>query len=153
MTAPPGCRFICRWSPLQEVAQGITQVTPTNAMLPAQTPARKTSPDLPACYLQPFVCLAHPRLTLQHCLGSLPALQTPPQTPGAPRCPSPNHSLGSVCCELLFAFDRTRVGKQLLHPKKSPRCFSMLVIKVCLLYCQEQSPNFPVPALFIKNSQ
>lgn len=136
------------------IEQGITQVTPSNAMLTGQIPVRRTLPDLSlqlTCYLQLFVCVASAGLSLESCLPSLHhhsdcaiclLYKKNPKTGLVPLLlctavfySAPNHLLKSICSELLFSVDRTCLGKQILNPKTPLYCFSIVVIKVCLLYC------------------
>lgn len=137
------------------IERGITQVTPSNAMLTGQIPVRRALPDLSlqlTCYLQLFVCVASAGLALESCLPSLHhhgdyaiclLYKKKSQKTGlvplllrsAVFCSAPNRLLRSICSELLFSVDRTRLGKQILNPKTSLYCFSIVVIKVCLLYC------------------
>lgn len=138
------------------IERGITQVTPSNAMLTGQIPVRRALPDLSlqlTCYLQLFVCVASAGLALESCLPSLHhhsdcaicllyKKKKPKKTALVPLllcsavfCSAPNHLLRSICSELLFSVDRARLGKQILNPKTPLYCFSIVVIKVCLLYC------------------
>lgn len=137
------------------IERGITQVTPSNAMLTGQIPVRRTLPDLSlhlTCYLQLFVCVASAGLALESCLPSplhhhsdcaicLLYKKKPKNRSGSSLavqccfCCAPNHFLRSICSESLFSVDRTHLGKQILNAKTSQCCFSILVIKVCLLYC------------------
>lgn len=64
----PDLRVVCH------IERGITQVTPSNAMLTGQIPVGRALPELPlqlTCYLQLFVCLASAGLALESCLPSL----------------------------------------------------------------------------------